>query len=206
METVAMSPSAEEAAQMLREVESIGTRSGQLRSYRYAAPQLMLWGVLWLIGYSASDLAPTYAGQVWIGITVFWALLYFFYFTRRGAMAPASNTAATPMRSAEAARIQRRFRLRFFGLYAVACLLIFGTALIMRPQGIEMAAYVPLLLACIYMGAGIWGGGRRYVAIGAVLAVLALAGYFLLPSHFLLLMAVGGGGALLLTGLWLRSA
>jgi hypothetical protein len=200
-----MSPSAEEAAQALREVESIGTRSVQLRSYHYAAPQLMLWGVLWLVGYSASDLAPHYASLVWIGITAFWALLYFF-FTRRGAMAPASDAAATPMRSAEDARIQRRFRLRFFGLYAIACLLIFGTALIMRPQGIEMAAYVPLLLACIYMGAGIWGGGWRYVAIGAVLAVLALAGYFLLPGHFLLLMAVGGGGALLLTGLWLRSA
>jgi hypothetical protein len=201
-----MSLSAEEAAQALREVESIRTRSVQLRSYHYAAPQLMLWGVLWLIGYSATDLAPRYADRVWMGITAFWALLYLLVFARPSAIAPASNAAATSIRSAEDARIRWRFRLRFLGLYAVTCLLIFGTALIMRPQGIEMAAYVPLLLACIYMGAGIWGGGWRYVAIGAVLTVLTLAGYFLLSSHFLLLMAAGGGGALLLTGLWLRSA
>lgn len=201
-----MSPSAEEAAQALREVESIRTRSVQLRSYHYAAPQLMLWGGLWLIGYSATDLAPRYASRVWIGITAFWALLYLLFFSRRGASTPAPSVAAISIRSAEDARIQQRFRLRFLGLYALACLLIFGTALIMRPQGIEMAAYVPLLLACVYMGAGIWGGGWRYVAIGALLAVLALAGYLLLSSHFLLLMAVGGGGALLLTGLWLRSA
>ena len=49
-----MAPTAEEAAAALREVQSIRTRSMQLRSYQYAAPQLILWGCF---GFLATALA-----------------------------------------------------------------------------------------------------------------------------------------------------
>ena len=52
---------------------------------------------------------------------------------------------------------------------------------------------------------GLWIGWR-YTAIGIGIAVLTLVGFFLLPMHFLLWMAGVGGGALILTGLWLRRA
>ena len=68
-----------------------------------------------------------------------------------------------------------------------------------------MGAFVPMLMAAIYMVMGLWLGWR-YSAIGGALAVLTLGGFFLLPVHFLLWMAFVGGGALILTGLWLRSA
>jgi hypothetical protein len=201
-----MAPTAEEAAQALREIESIRTRSTQLRSYRYAAPQFILWGIFWLIGYGASDLAPAYANRVWPGITILWVLLYLFYFSRSGPGVAAPGAANASMRAAEDARMQRRYRLRILGLAALAFLMIVGTALIMRPRGIEMGAYVPLLVASVYIGAGLWGAGSRYVLIGAALAVLTLCGYLLLRQYFLLLMAFAGGGALILTGLWLRRA
>jgi hypothetical protein len=201
-----MAPTAEEAAQALREIESIRTRSAQLRAYRYAAPHLILWGIFWVIGYCASDAAPDYTNRVWLALTVLWLLLYLVYFSRSGSGVPTPAAANAPVRSAEYARLQRRQRLRFLGLFAVAALMIVGTALIMQPQGIEMGAYVPLLVASVYIGAGLWGAGSRYVMIGAALAVLALCGYLLLRQYFLLLMAFGGGGALILTGLWLRHA
>jgi hypothetical protein len=195
-----MTPTAEEAAQALRDVESIRSRSMQLRSYQYAAPQLILWGVFWVIGYGASDFAPDYANHIWIGIAALWLLLYVFYFAR------SSSPASATVHNAEDARLQRRYRLRILGLGLVACLMIFGTALIMQPRGIEMAAYVPLLVAAAYLGAGFWGAGSRYIVVGLGLATLALAGYILLPQYFLLLMAIAGGGALILTGLWFLKA
>ncbi len=135
-----------------------------------------------------------------------WVLLYVFYFSRPESPIPASSTAVSSVCRAEYARLRRRYRFRFLGLAAVAGLMIFGTALIMQPQGIEMGAFIPLLVASVYIGVGLWGAGSRYVVIGATLAVLALCGYLMLRDHFLLLMAFAGGGALILTGLWLRNA
>ena len=112
-----------------------------------------------------------------------WVLLYAFHFARSGSpLGSSSITGGSSVRSAEDAILKRRYRLRFLGPFGVACLMIFGTALIMQPRGIEMAAYVPLLVASVYIGAGLWGGGSRYVTIGSALALLALLGYRLLPQ------------------------
>jgi hypothetical protein len=202
-----MAPTAEEAARALREVESIRMRSLQLRSYRYAAPHLILWGIIWVVGYGTTDLAPRYANLVWIALTLLWIVLYVLSFARPDSPGvSASTTASTSVRCIEEARVQRRYRLRFLGVAAVAGLMIVGTALIMQPHGIEMTAYAPLLVASVYLGASVWGAGTRYAVVGLALAVLALPGYLLLSQYFLLLMAVVGGGALILTGLWFRKA
>jgi hypothetical protein len=68
-----------------------------------------------------------------------------------------------------------------------------------------MGEFVPLLVATTYVLLGIWIGGR-YAAIGIVIAILTMVGFLLLPAHFLLWMAGVGGGALILTGLWLHRA
>jgi hypothetical protein len=201
-----MEPTAGEAAQALRDIELIRKRSLQLRSYQPAASQVTLWGVFWVIGYGSTDLAPRYSPRVWMAISVLGLLFYLFCFARSGLLVPASTAAGTSVRGADDARMRRAYRLRILGVYAVFCLLVFGTELIMQPHGIAMAAYVPLLVASVYIGAGLWGAGSRYVAVGLALAVLALGGYWLLPQLFLLLMAIIGGGALVLTGWWFRNA
>src|SRR6185437_12366273 len=90
-----MAPTAAEAVQALQEIDSIGRRSLQLRSYRYAAPHLILWGVFWVIGYCVSDFAPRYANRVWIGIAALSVLVYIAYFPRR--YSPSSSSySATP--------------------------------------------------------------------------------------------------------------
>ncbi len=75
----------------------------------------------------------------------------------------------------------------------------------MRPQGQEIAAFIPLLMAALYVIRGLWSGWR-YSAIGIGLAALSLGGFFFLHHYFLLWMALVGGGTLILTGLWLHRA
>ena len=64
---------------------------------------------------------------------------------------------------------------------------------------------VSLIVALFYFLGGLWIGSRLAVT-GLALAVLTLVGYYLFPAYFLLWMAVVGGGALILAGVWLRTA
>jgi hypothetical protein len=180
----------EQAAEALRDAERARSRSIEHYSYRIAAPQLIMAGVFWILGYGLTDLYPRQAGHVWLALGVVWAVLSFL-----------SNLATRPKTGTGRAAAPRRFVTIFLTIWVF----IASTAAIMQPRGSEMGAFVPMLMAAIYMVMGLWLGWR-YSAIGGALAVLTLGGFFLLPVHFLLWMAFVGGGALILTGLWLRSA
>ena len=50
-----------EAAEALQAIESTESRSTTLRHYRSAAPHLMLWGLLWAVGYGLTEVMPARA-------------------------------------------------------------------------------------------------------------------------------------------------
>jgi predicted transporter len=72
-------------------------------------------------------------------------------------------------------------------------------------SGQQSAALITLLVALFYVLGGIWIGARLTVT-GIGMAALTLVGYYLFPAYFFFWMAVVGGGALMLAGLWLRTA
>jgi hypothetical protein len=185
-----MSVTPEQAEDALRQVERARSRSVEFHIYRISSPQLILWGVFWLIGYGGTDLAPDRAGYIWGGLML--AGLVLGIVLNRPADRAAPGAAA-------------RHNWRLLAVFATFTALIVGTEAIMQPRGAEMGAFVPLLVAATYVLLGLWIGWR-YAAIGIAIAVLTMAGFFLLPAHFLLWMAGVGGGALILTGLWLRRA
>jgi hypothetical protein len=51
---------------------------------------------------------------------------------------------------------------------------------------------------------GVWKG-PRFLITGIVVVALTLGGFYFLHDHFFPWMAVVGGGALILAGLWLRT-
>src|SRR5467141_506619 len=61
----AMVLSPQDAAGALRDIEAAQARSAQLHGYARSSPQLLLWGVLWVIGYGLQDLFPAHAGAIW---------------------------------------------------------------------------------------------------------------------------------------------
>ncbi|MDE2347507.1 MAG: hypothetical protein KGL92_03295, partial [Gammaproteobacteria bacterium] len=181
-----MSLSPDEAAQALRQIDAAERLSRQYRRYRYAAPQLYLWSVLWLFGYGGTALRPDAAGWVWGGISVVWALA----------------TALMWRRASDARTVagsQRQFAIRarrLIGSLGIYVLLLVGTAVILHPRGDQIGALIPLLVAIVYLGAGVWGAGPRFAWIGAGLAALTIGAYVWAPGLFLWIMAVVGGGAL----------
>src|SRR5260370_25705519 len=57
--------SPQDAAGALREIEAAQERSAKLHGYARSSPQLLLWGVLWVIGYGLNDFFPAHPGAIW---------------------------------------------------------------------------------------------------------------------------------------------
>ena len=66
-----MGISRSEAASALTDIDSTAGRSRLLKSYHVAGPILMLWGVIWTIGYSGMGLLPVERwNMIWLPLDV----------------------------------------------------------------------------------------------------------------------------------------
>lgn len=181
--------SRDEAAATLKDIQKTQGRSFQAYGYQSAAPFLVLWGFIWLVGYGASDLLPRTANIVWPGLLVIgfiasWAL------GRRGQ----TNTGSAAQ------------GLRIMAMWLVAAVYLSAVVAVMKPTSSDqIGALIPLLIALVYGVMGIWMG-MRFLIAGAAIAALTLGGFFLLRDHFGLWMAFVGGGTLIATGFWLKKA
>jgi hypothetical protein len=94
--------------------------------------------------------------------------------------------------------------LKIWLMFAVIYAFSFCLFAVFQPiRPMQIGAYWPLLAAALYGGIGLWGG-VRYIVVGAALALVTLFSFFFLQDRFYVAMALAGGGALILTGLWLR--
>jgi hypothetical protein len=200
-----MSLTPNEAAQTLRDVQSAERRSRQAYSYSLSAPHFIMWGIVWMLGYSASAFAaPRIAGFVWPAL-ILAAVIGGFVIT---------HWQHGGKKDADAAQIGQRFGATIGIIYAFSGALYYilmPTWSIHDPASFwtwhkMIAAYWPLLFSAIYGVAGIWAG-LRYGILGAFVAIATMAGYSLINGYlFYVWMAAVGGGALILTGLWMRKA
>jgi len=180
-----VSPSEAQAA--LRDISKAERSSAAAYQYRHAAPHLFLWGSIWAVGYGAS-----YARPRWEGL---WPVL---------ALAGADASFWIGWKSKPA---PREYDWRYLGTaLAVVCFIAAVFAVLPPSDRMQIGAFFPILVALFYSLVGIWIRGVRLMAAGVAVAALTLGGYFFLPQYFLLWMAVVGGGALILGGVWLRNA
>ena len=175
-----MMPSPEDAATALRDIDSAQARSATLHGYARSSPHLILWGVLWVIGYGLNDLFPAYGGAIWAVIILVGLIGDFSLLRHENAGWRYGAVALTLIAF-------------FFAVFAI-----------MAPvSGRQIAAVIALAVGAGYVLAGIWQGPRLVIA-GLVVAGLTLAGFFLVGAHFYLWMAGVGGASLVLAGLWLK--
>ena len=177
-----MSLSQQDASAALHDIEAAEARSAMLRDYRHASPHLIGWGVLWVIGYGLNDLFPMHGGAIW-SVVVPVGLI--------------ADLAA--MRGA-----RRDEAWRIFAAIGAVSVFVVALVFVMAPvSGRQVATVIPLFVALLYVLRGIWVG-PRYIVAGLAIAALTLAGFWFIGRYFSLYMAVVGGGALILGGLWLR--
>lgn len=186
-----MTLSPNEAVDALHDIAAVEAHSQRLYGYRKASPQLILWGVLWMIGYGLTAAWPSRSNPIWIAVDATGLAASFLISARR-------------TRNADAGGSRPRVYWRFPAIMLIAFVFVAATIVIMAPvSGRQVGAFIPLVVAASYAVMGLWLG-LRFTIAGAALAALTLGGFFLLPAHFALWMAAVGGGVLILGGLWLR--
>ncbi len=166
-------------------VSATESRAREQRFYRFSSPHLVLWGVIWVIGYTGSGLLPVRdINYLWLPLIAAGIVVGGFF--RRKDIMPHAATKAWLM------------MLPALVFYIV-------TLIVMQPQQLAQFMIFPVLcVAVAYAYMGIFAG-MGYLWIGTALAVLGLGGYFFLPSILPFWLAAVGGGGLIASGLWLRS-
>jgi hypothetical protein len=185
---IEMTISRTEAAEALSEIERTAGRTQELRGYRAAGPTMVLWGVIWIVGYVATGLLPADRWYlVWIPLDLIgFAVTFLLHRKGRG-----GETDARWWRSPATA-------LAMIAFYA-AVLTVFQP---LAPN--TYLAFPGLFVGALYGLMGIWRM-TRYLWIGAAMFVLTLIGFFCFPMWLAFWMAALGGG-LILGGLWMRKA
>lgn len=188
-----MTLSTQQANEALRDMAQTEHRASVQRGYESGAPHFIVWGIIWILGYGGSDLNPERAGWLWLVLD----LIGFggtFLIARAAHLARPSSAYASG----------RGVVLRYAASAVAMAAFIAATYFVMRPREVaQFGAFPALIMAFIYVCAGIWRG-RRWTIAGVALGALTLLGFGLLHEHFMLWMAGIGGGTLLLTGLWMR--
>ena len=184
-----MGISRSEAASALTDIDSTAGRSRLLKSYHVAGPILMLWGVIWAIGYSGMGLLPAEQwNMIWLPLDVL-GVVATILLSRRG-------------RSAGRAGAGWRMGAGILTIMAF----VTATYLVFQPTSVEPAIVYPgLMTGLVYAGVGI-AFAPRYLWIGATVFAATLIGYFAFQPWLAFWMAAVGGGGLFVGGLWLRGA
>lgn len=176
-----------EASAMLADVAGIERRTRELLLYARAGDYLLLWGALFVTGYIADDLVP---GRFLNG---FWWMLQ------------ALGLAGTVLITLRAHRRGSSSAVLWRVAATVLAITAFGTMWTRLAHfGVrEEIAFWPTFLSLQLFMFGLWAG-RVLVMTSLALCVLAMAGYFWAGHWFHLWMAVAVGGAMVLSGFWLR--
>lgn len=167
-----------QAQDSLHSIAAAQRQAFELRNYREVGSLVVAWGLVWLAGFATLQFLPALAAWVW---PLGWAMAL-------------GWTATRPRRQGDG----RTLVTWLVALGFVALLL-----LVVRADMPTAAMVFGLVLAASYLAMGIWAG-RRFAMLGALVLVAAGFGWWLAPQWLYAALALGGGGALILGGLWLQ--
>ncbi len=180
-----LSPS--EAADALRDINRTEEHSSILHGYRKSSPFLIVWGVMWALGYGGTYFFPPYTNLIWLCVATVGTII--------------STIIGMRFKPTD----ERKFSWKFLFTWLSALGAIASVLTIFFPfSGMQIGSLFPLMIGWAYVVLGIWVGARIAIT-GLLLVALTLIGFFYLPAYFMLWMAVVGGGGLILGGIWLRS-
>jgi hypothetical protein len=181
-----MEVSLTEARDALRDVDKAAARGNQSRGYRIAAPYLILWGVIWIVGYGASAWPEAVSsGRLWLVLDVVGLL--------------GSGVIASRERGRQGKGLWRRF-----AAFATVFLFVGMTLTIMHPtEPAQYLVFPSLVLGLVYGLIGVFTL-PKFLWIAAAVSFSAMLAFYFLQPWLSLCIAITGGGGLLLGGLWMR--
>ena len=185
-----ISPSdAEEALEIIQDMMK-KTRRAISSSGAYIF--LIVWGIIWLLGFTGSQFLPQeIGGYAWMVLDILGGILSAVIGIRMG----------RGVRNTSPVTTGKRIGL-FWLLLFLFCLAAIAVAWPASGKQLSMFIILFVMTGWISMSvllsfASSWPG--------LIITALALIGYFLLPGIFYLWMAILGGGGMIALGLYIRS-
>ena len=161
--------SRDEARQALSEIQRITEKTKRSLANGPAGPLLILWGMIWMVGFSVSQFAPGYSGLAWGILIVIGSLSSWWAGVRHDRMVKKRDEKADADAKALGARIGI-FWAALFGFATVwGYLLIPFELMIDADRGPELSRRIGAFMATIPMFAYVAGGmwfGRFLCRIG----------------------------------------
>jgi len=187
-----MNVNANEAEEALATITAMAQRMRRAAADNGAHYFLILWGIIWLLGFVCSQFLPSRtAGIVWLGLDILGAFgsWWFGQFRSQRVRAPGAAAAG------------RRIGLFWLTLFAY-CPLTVWIAWPLNGRQLAMIIIVFVMIGWLAMSLLM-----SYSAVWLALFVTASAcgSYFLLPDYFYLCMALVGGGTMVGSGLYVRA-
>jgi hypothetical protein len=189
----------DEARAALGEIELTAAKIRRVIAQGHFAPLLILWGCIWVVGFSNTQFFPASAGQGWLALDLGGFLGSWFLVARQ----------KSPMKKKGDPRIFLFWvALMIYAVIWMLLLLSFPdtgqpSAEFIASFNRRVCAYWATVPMFAYVTAGLFLD--RFLAwLGIAVTVLTLAGLYLAGSYFALWVAVTGGGALILSGLFIR--
>ena len=180
-----------EAEEALTAIEVIMKKTRRTIASTGAYKFLLIWGVVWFFGFMGSQFLPAQiAGYLWIGLDVIGGILSAIVGIRmnRGVRSTTPTTTGK----------------RIGAFWLLLFLYCFAAILVAQPiDGKQLAMFIILFVTIGWIALGLL---LSFASVwwGLALTVIAMIGYFLLPSIFYIFMAILGGGGMIGLGLTIR--
>jgi len=187
-----MNISPDEAQQALSAIQAMAKKTRRALSSSGAYIFLIIWGIIWVLGFSGSQFLPEkIAGYNWMIIDTLGGILCAIIGIRMGR----GVRSASPTTSGK--RIGLFWLLLFF--YCLAAIAVAGSV-----DGKQLAMFITFFVMVGWLAMGLL---LSFASIwpGLAITALALIGYYLLPGIFYMWMAILGGGGMIALGLYIRS-
>lgn len=197
-----------DAQKSLEEIDGIAQRTKQAAAYAGADTALIIWGVVWFLGYLGIQFIPMLilrfnpgvASKIGVIISLYMAIL------------SAAGIAGTVriqflVESKEGKRIWMVWLVLYVYIYLLGYLVApfiklrsFDESMHFWTHISAIGAIVPMLA---YVIMGLWLDSFL-IWVGVAVTVLTMLGLLLFPSYINIWMALVGGGALISAGLFVR--
>jgi hypothetical protein len=193
-----MNISQAEAASALRDVDAATARTIEMRAYGYASPHLILWGLIWIVGYALMGALPQKDwGWIWLPLDLAGIVGSVMLGQRSRRMKAAAGSATG---SGTGPGMGTMMAVMLF-----VVLFVFAVYAVFAPTTPEPYLVFPaMVVGLVYVAAGAWKM-PRLALVGAAVFALSVAGFLFLKPHLAYWIAAVGGGGLVLGGLWLRN-
>ncbi len=186
---MAMNITPEEAQAALENIRQTTSRVHGI--FHFWAYYMLLWGIIWMAGFLASQWLPQSVGWIW-GIAILIGMIG----SALLGMTQGGRIRSTP--GSKTALIGVQLGVFNAALYGFAILWLFIFSL--TPHQVAMLWITVVMFSAVVTGA--WLRVSLSIALGVGVTVISVLGYYLLPSYFYLWEAVFAGLPLVLVSVY----